>query len=109
MDRTVTPEELKGLLSSSEQPTLLDVRRGADYDSAKTIIPGAQRQDPEKIAAWSQDLPKNKKVIVYCARGGSVSNSVIDHLHTQGLDAKFIEGGILAWKNSAGKTIPGPL
>ena len=109
MDRTLTPEELKSLLSGPERPTLLDIRRNADYDSDKTIIPGAQRRDPEKIIDWRRELQKNKLVIVYCVRGGSVSNSVVDHLRAQGLDAKFIEGGIVAWKNSSGDTAPGPL
>jgi rhodanese-related sulfurtransferase len=33
-----------------------------------------------------------------------VSNSVLDHLLGQGLKARFIEGGIEAWKAAGGAT-----
>lgn len=41
---------------------------------------------------------KRKDVVIYCARGGSVSNSVLDELLNKGIRARFIEGGIEAFK-----------
>jgi rhodanese-related sulfurtransferase len=43
--------------------------------------------------------------MVYCARGGSISNRVIDHLREMNVQARFIEGGIEAWKVAGGPLI----
>ena len=49
-------------------------------------------------------MPKDKEVVIYCARGGSISNSVLDHLLGQGVKTRYIEGGIEAWKAAGGAT-----
>ncbi len=36
--------------------------------------------------------------MVYCIRGGSVSNSVVDKLLAAGVSARYIEGGWEVWK-----------
>ena len=36
--------------------------------------------DPEKVDEWGPELPRDKDVVIYCARGGSVSNKVLDRL-----------------------------
>jgi len=36
-------------------------------------------------------------------RGGSVSNSVLDALRAQGLQARYIEGGLEGWKAAGGE------
>jgi rhodanese-related sulfurtransferase len=41
--------------------------------------------------------------VVYCVRGGSVSNSVVDRLQAAGVKARYIEGGIEAYKAAGGK------
>ena len=43
--------------------------------------------------------------MVYCVRGGSVSNRVVDHLQEKNVQARFIEGGIEAWKAANGPMI----
>ncbi|MBI5612454.1 MAG: sulfurtransferase [Gammaproteobacteria bacterium] len=103
MSRTITPNDLKPLVEK-QSVTLLDVRRQNDFDADKVKLPSAQWKNPEQMAEWSKDLPKGSEVVVYCARGGSVSNSVLDHLLGQGLKARFIEGGIEAWKAAGGAT-----
>jgi rhodanese-related sulfurtransferase len=102
MNRTISVQELKTLLETGKDVTLLDVRRKADYD-AKTI-PNAAWRDPENTDAWSGDLPQDGEVVIYCARGGSVSNAVLDRLLEKKIRARFIEGGIAAWKESGGRT-----
>ena len=105
MNRTIKPLELKPLVEN-RSIVVLDVRRKSDYDSDKARLPGAQWRDPEKIAEWSASLPKDSDVVIYCVRGGSVSNSVVDHLQASGVRARFIEGGIEAWKSAGGETVP---
>lgn len=103
MSRSITPNDLKPLVEK-KSVTVLDVRRQNDFDADKVKLPGAQWKNPEHMAEWSKSLPKDKEVVIYCARGGSVSNSVLDHLLEQGLKARFIEGGIEAWKAAGGTT-----
>ena len=103
MSRTITPNDLKPLIAL-KSVTLLDVRRHNDLAADTVSLPGAQWKNPEQMAEWSKSLPKDNEVVIYCARGGSVSNSVLDHLLGQGLKARFIEGGIEAWKAAGGDT-----
>ncbi len=104
MSRTIIPNDLKPL-AAMQAVTVLDVRRRNDFDADKVKLPGAQWKDPEQMAEWSRTLPRDKEVVIYCARGGSVSNSVLDHLLGQGIEARFIEGGIEAWKAAGGPTV----
>jgi rhodanese-related sulfurtransferase len=104
MPRTITTRDLKALLETGKDVTLLDVRRKADYDADKEAVAGALWRDPEQVEEWSKDLPKDKDVVIYCARGGSVSNKVLDALLDKKLQARYIEGGIAAWKEAQGNT-----
>ncbi len=49
-------------------------------------------------------LETRRDVVIYCARGGSVSNKVLDSLLDKKLQARYIEGGIAAWKEAQGRT-----
>lgn len=104
MSRTITPNDLKPLVEK-KAVTVLDVRRSNDYDADEVKLPGAEWKNPEQLAEWSAKLPKDKEIVIYCARGGSVSNSVLDGLLGKGLKARFIEGGIEAWKGAGGNVI----
>ena len=97
MERTIKPQDLK--LAGKHQ---IEARRAADRDASSDQIPGARWHDPEQIAAWAGTLPKDREIVLYCVRGGSVSNGVVDTLRAAGLDAGFIEGGIEGWKAAGG-------
>lgn len=101
MSRTIAPNDLKPLVEK-KAVTVLDVRRSNDYDADNVKLPGAEWKNPEQLAEWSAKLPKEKEIVIYCARGGSVSNSVLDGLLGKGFKARFIEGGIEAWKTAGG-------
>lgn len=105
MNRTLSPQELRATLANRKDVMLLDVRRKSDYDADGQKIPGAVWRNPDEIAQWSAQLPQDKELVVYCVRGGSVSNAVIDHLQGKQLKARYIEGGIEAWKAGGGQTV----
>jgi rhodanese-related sulfurtransferase len=46
---------------------ILDVRAGDDWKDSKTKIKGAVRQDPKEVQTWAASLPKEKKIVLYCA------------------------------------------
>ena len=98
--RTIKPAEL-----DPDSTLVFDVRREADYAASNETIPGALWKNPDKIDAWIGAVPRTLDVVIYCVRGGSVSNSVVDRLQAAGVKARFIEGGIEAWKTAGGKVI----
>ncbi|MBI5752111.1 MAG: sulfurtransferase [Hydrogenophilales bacterium] len=102
MERSIKAQDLKSNLNGV---TLIDVRRKADLDADTSKLPGAAWHDPEQIEAWAAQLPKGKEVVLYCVRGGSVSNSVLDTLRGKGVKARFIEGGIVGWKEAGGEVV----
>jgi rhodanese-related sulfurtransferase len=104
MERTIKPETLQNTPAGK---FILDVRRAADREAAPEHLPGAQWRNPEQIADWADSLPRDRDIVLYCARGGSVSNSVVDALQAKGLKAVFIEGGIEAWRAAGGPLVAG--
>lgn len=76
--------------------TLLDVRRRADREAVPAMIPGAVWRDPEQVGQWANELI-NGSVVVYCARGGSVSQAVSGQLREKGFAVSYLDGGLKAW------------
>lgn len=105
MNRSISPEDLKQLLYLRKNVLVLDVRRKSDYQTDSQKISGAAWLDPDKLTLWSTALPLDRDIIIYCVRGGSVSNLVVDQLQAKGVKARFIEGGIEAWKQAGGETV----
>jgi rhodanese-related sulfurtransferase len=103
--RTIDPSELISLMKRGEAIVLIDVRRKADYDAEPQMIPSAVWRDPNLVSQWSDALPRDKNVVVYCVRGGSVSNAVLDHLLARNVKACYIRGGIAEWKEQGGPLI----
>lgn len=99
MERSIKPEDLKAELAGKH---LIDVRRPTDCAASLEQLPGATWHDPSDIDGWRETLPRDKEIILYCVRGGSVSNSVLDSLRAQGFNARYIEGGIEGWKAIGG-------
>ena len=97
MADSITIEELKTRLETGSDFLLLDVRRKDDYHASPKTIENAEWHDPATIADWGDSIPKQKEVIVYCVKGGPVSQSVADQLLSRQCNVKFLEGGIKAW------------
>lgn len=102
MERTITPETLKAELAGKY---VLDVRRVADHHASTEQLAGAHWKDPGKLAQWAASLPRDQDIVLYCVRGGAMSNTVVDALQARGLKARFIEGGLEAWKAAGGKVV----
>ncbi len=102
MDRSIKPEALQAQLAGKY---ILDVRRVADRHASAEQLAGAHWKDPERLAEWADALPQDRDIVLYCVRGGSVSNTVVDALQARGLKARFIEGGIEGWKAAGGRVV----
>ena len=95
MDASITAAELRKSLSGSAPPLVIDVRRNERFLEAEDFIRGAVRRDPAGIADWSKALPKGARVVVYCVHGHEVSQNA-----AKALGAKYLEGGIEAWREA---------
>jgi rhodanese-related sulfurtransferase len=94
-------DELKRLLDGGGV-MILDVRRKADYEAEPQSIRGAVWRDPAQVETWGRELPQDRPVVVYCVKGGSVSQSIVDQLLGRQVQARYVEGGLKAWKESGG-------
>ncbi len=94
--------ELRSALGEREPPIVLDVRRRPAYREANDMIAGALRRDPDAVGGWMKTLPRASSVVAYCVRGHEVSQSVAKVLDEYGIRARYLEGGIEAWKAKEG-------
>ena len=97
MDASISSAELSRSLRSSEPPLVIDVRRNARFRESPYFLKGALRRDPDRLHDWRQSLPEGPKV-VYCVHGHEVSQNA-----AQALGARFLEGGIEAWREAGGE------
>ncbi len=93
---TITAAEQADLFTSGKKITLLDVRRKEDFDKVPQTIADAEWKNPAEIDQWLPTIPMDKEVVIYCVRGGSVSQSVQQRLAESGLKARYVEGGLEA-------------
>ena len=94
--------ELQSSLRERKPPIVLDVRRQPAYREAGDTIAGALRRDPDSVERWMSTLPRASDMVVYCVRGHEVSQGVAATLEKHGIRARYLEGGIEAWKASEG-------
>lgn len=100
MDKSLTTNELTALLASGQELTLLDVRRQEDFDKAPQTIANAQWKNPAEIDQWLPTIATDTEVVIYCVRGGSVSQSVQQRLTDNGIRTRYVEGGLEALKKT---------
>lgn len=96
MEKTITTTELAGMLQAGTPVTLLDVRRKEDFDKAPQTIANAEWKNPTEIDQWLPTIPADKEVVIYCVRGGSVSQSVQQRLADNDIKVRYVEGGLEA-------------
>jgi pyruvate,water dikinase len=94
MKKSITAAQLADVQASGKSITIIDVRRKEDFDQAPATFGGAQWKNPAEVAQWSQTLPPQQEVVVYCVRGGSVSQSVQKRLAENGFSVQYVEGGL---------------
>jgi rhodanese-related sulfurtransferase len=105
---------LRDMLESGERVTVVDVRKGEDYD--EWSIPGSVHYDAydalnagDGRAMDGLELPDGAPVVTVCGRGRS-STVAAAQLRHKGYEAFSLEGGMQAWSlawNTAEVPLPG--
>jgi rhodanese-related sulfurtransferase len=93
----ISAASLRQSLASARPPLVIDVRKGPTFLGAPDLIRGALRRDPLRVGDWSKSLPAKADVVVYCVHGHEVSQNAAKEL-----GARYLEGGIEAWRESGG-------
>ncbi len=62
----ITPEELKRKLDAGEDVVIVDLRHSLDFEAEPEIIPGALRMNAAKLEEDSEQIPRDRDVVLYC-------------------------------------------
>jgi len=103
MDALVTAAALRQSLASQNPPLVIDVRRRQPFLESDSLIKGALRRDPDRVSEWAKSLPRAASVVVYCVHGREVSQGA-----AKALGARYLEGGIEAWREMGGEFFKKP-
>ena len=99
---SISVSALQSELAGEKAPIVIDVRRAPAFLQDDAMIAGALRREPETVGAWGKSLPKASAVAVYCVKGHEVSQGAAAALAETGIAARYVEGGIEAWKAAGG-------
>nr|WP_254439171.1 sulfurtransferase/chromate resistance protein [Ruegeria arenilitoris] len=87
------------LIGTPKAPILIDICIDADFEADPYLIPSSIRhsaQDVEGLAALIADRP----AVVICQKGKKLSQAVVSFLRSSGIQAEYLEGGMVAWRET---------
>ena len=93
---SIDSRSLYSLLGSGDAPLVLDVRRAPAFAADERMLAGALRPEADPAAAIPAGSPR--AVVVYCVAGHEVSQGAASQLRARGVSARYLEGGLEAWK-----------
>ena len=62
----ITPAEVKRKIDAGQALMIVDLRHSLDFGADPVVIPGAVHMSPEELERRSQDIPRDRDVILYC-------------------------------------------
>ena len=101
---TLTVQDLEQLRTSGADHFLLDVREPDEFQTARiagsTLIPLAS------LPLRTDELPKDKQIVVHCKLGGRSARAVAHLLENGFTNVWNVAGGITAWSEQIDPTVP---
>ena len=86
---------------------LMDVRSTAARNHSIAKIEHSHRFDPEKLGKMTQDIPNNKKLVLYCEDGQTNCPVMVQELEKMGFTNLYLlEGGFQAWQGKEFSAVP---
>lgn len=109
MDASINASQLKAARAGKQPPLLIDVRRTPAFRTAPDMAAGALRRDPAGVESWAKALPRASSVVTYCVHGHEVSQDAAKALRDQGIEARYLEGGLEeGWRAAGGELMAKP-
>ena len=62
----ITPDELKDLIESGEDVSIVDLREDYDFESQPQLIPKSVRMHPDELESRHEELPRDREIILCC-------------------------------------------
>lgn len=104
--KVVNRETLKKWLGQADV-FLMDVRSSTAWNRSIAKIEKAHRFDPERFSRMARDIPKNKKLVLYCEDGSTICPIMAQELEKMGFTKLYLlEGGFRSWQGKDYLTEP---
>jgi rhodanese-related sulfurtransferase len=101
----ISVSSLRAALGNAGAPLLLDVRRESALLTGAKSLPGAVWCAPETLLQQAAALPSAHPIVTYCVQGHDLSQEAAKQLRQAGHEARYLEGGIEAWKAGGAPTV----
>ena len=88
-------------LSKSNNLTIIDVRKAPARGRSGLTMPVAVWRAPFSADYWWREF-EGQNVLVFCVHGHEVGMAVAGFLNDQGIEARYLEGGFEAYRESGG-------
>lgn len=97
----MTVDELHQMLEAGEKPVILDLRSLAELQQNPSIILGARHTTMEDLELRTQEIPRDREIILYCSCPNEVSSARMAlRLRRKGFNrVRPLLGGFDAWRD----------
>ena len=86
---------------NSNKLTIIDVRKAPGRQRSGLTMQGAVWRAPFLAENWWKEF-SGQEVVVFCVHGHEVSMAVAGFLNDQGITARYLEGGFVAYREAGG-------
>lgn len=97
----ITVTELMSQLGRPDAPLVIDICLDPDFADDPYLVPGAIRHAHTDVAGLIAKL-NGRQAVILCQKGRKLSQGLAAWLHTEGIDARYLVGGMYAWRDHAG-------
>jgi rhodanese-related sulfurtransferase len=87
-------------LGTRHWPCVLDVRRPPAFDADSTMVAGALRCASDDLVEFAGCTSPRTEIVCHCVHGHELSQGAAERLRELGHAARFLEGGIEAWRGA---------
>lgn len=104
--KTVDKETLKSWVGQADL-FLMDVRSETAWNRSIAKIEQARRFEPKRFSKMAMDIPKNKKLVLYCEDGETNCPSMAQELEKMGFTNLYVlDGGLQSWHGKEYPMVP---
>lgn len=97
----ISVDELQQMMTGDTAPVVIDVRTATRRQFDPVTIPGALALDVRDEASWLANLPRDRKIVLFCTCPNEASAALVAHqlLRRHGFnDVSPLRGGLDAWR-----------